>query len=86
MVTNKQFNNLPINVGNNNEISMLELAEIIKEILHSDSKNVFLPSVQDDPQRRCPDTKKLETIGWNPQISLQQGLVKTIDWIRKNYI
>jgi len=71
------------NIGNPQEMTILQLAEKIKEITHSPSKITFRPLPQDDPRRRCPDITKAKTIlGWQPQTSLEEGLTKTIDWFR----
>ena len=86
MVTNKSFNSIPVNVGNNHEITILQLAKIIKKILQSDSPIIFQSPAKDDPKRRCADTTRLKTIGWKPQISLENGLAETISWIKRNYV
>jgi len=80
------FNGIPVNVGNNNEITILELAKIIKKITKSESEITFLPPASDDPKRRCPNTSRIEKIGWKPLVSLEEGLEKTIEWIRTNYL
>jgi len=74
----------PINLGNPVENSMLELAEKILEITGSSSKleHVTLPT--DDPKRRCPNISKASSIlNWTPQIDLQSGLEKTIEYYRQ---
>lgn len=85
ILSTKSFNGMPVNVGNTNEITILKLAKTIKEITKSNSEITFLAPLSDDPERRCPDIKLLEEMRWNPKISLQDGLEKTIEWIRKNY-
>lgn len=76
--------NYPVNIGNPEEITLLELAEKIKKIANSKSKIVFKPLPVDDPKVRCPDitvaTKKLK---WKPEISLDIGLKKTLDYFKK---
>lgn len=68
-----------INVGNTQEITILELAEKIKETTKSESPLEFLHLPKDDPKRRCPDTNKMEKlIRWKPNINLEEGLKKTI--------
>jgi len=71
----------PINIGNNQEISVLELAKVVLKLANSKSKIVFTSSMDDDPQQRCPDlglaTSKL---AWSPQVSLNDGLTRTIEW------
>ncbi|MEA4957708.1 UDP-glucose 4-epimerase [bioreactor metagenome] len=75
----------PVNIGNPNEFTILELANTILELTDSNSNIKYLPSVQDDPKQRCPDislaNEKLN--GWNPSISLKEGLKNTIDYFEK---
>lgn len=85
-LTNKQFIGKPVNVGNRKEITILELAKFIKKITKSSSDITFLPPTEDDPKRRCPDTTTLEQTGWKPTISLEDGIRKTVDWIKNNYV
>lgn len=74
-----------INIGNDKETSILELAKIIKELTHSNSKIVFKPLPIDDPIRRCPDISKAKKIlNWEPTTSLEEGLRKTIAWFKAN--
>ena len=69
----------PINVGNPTECTILELAKLILELTGSKSKLAFVPAAEDDPLRRRPNIELAKTvIKWEPQISLQEGLVKTI--------
>ncbi|MHA1797997.1 MAG: UDP-glucuronic acid decarboxylase family protein, partial [Candidatus Helarchaeota archaeon] len=72
-----------INLGSNNEITILELANIIKDLTQSNSKIIFLPEKPDDPKRRCPDiTKSKRILNWYPRISLKEGLKQTINWFK----
>ncbi len=72
-----------INIGNNKETSILELAEAIKKLTDSKSEITFHPLPEDDPQRRCPViTKAKEILGWEPKVSLEEGLKNTIEWFR----
>ncbi|MDR1056957.1 MAG: SDR family oxidoreductase [Prevotellaceae bacterium] len=75
----------PINIGNPNEFTILELAEKIMELTGSKSKLVFKPLPQDDPTQRQPDIAKAkEALGnWTPVIQLEKGLNKTIDYFKK---
>ena len=71
------------NLGNPEEYTILETAKIIKEITGSNSEFKFLPALQDDPKRRCPDiTKSREILGWEPRISFRDGLIKTIEYLK----
>jgi UDP-glucuronate decarboxylase len=76
-----------INVGSPNEITILELAELIKKLTMSTSPIVFLPPRPDDPKRRCPDISKARKIlSWEPKVSLEDGLRRTIEWFREVYM
>jgi UDP-glucuronate decarboxylase len=71
----------PINLGNPNEFTMLELAELVLEITGSNSKLVKMPLPQDDPRQRQPDiTLAREKLDWEPKTQLREGLIKTIDY------
>lgn len=75
----------PINIGNPVEFTMLELAEIVRELTGSMSKLVYRPLPADDPMQRRPDISRAkELLGWEPQVDLREGLVRTIDWFRHN--
>jgi UDP-glucuronate decarboxylase len=71
----------PINVGNPEEFSIRELAELVLELSGSKSKLVFAPLPADDPKQRQPNIAKAkEKLGWEPQVALRDGLVKTIEY------
>jgi UDP-glucuronate decarboxylase len=70
-----------VNVGNSQEITILELASKIKDITKCSSPIVFQPLPKDDPKRRCPDTAKLERlVKWNPKVKFEAGLNRVIMW------
>lgn len=73
---------IPINIGNSNEFSIRELADIIQNRLFPDKKLQiqFLPLPKDDPQQRCPDLSKAYELlnGWSPKVSLEEGLQKML--------
>lgn len=70
-----------VNLGNSQEISILELAEKIKELTGCSSSLSFRPLPKDDPKRRCPDIAKLEKlVRWKPEIGFEEGLIRTIRW------
>ena len=72
------------NVGNTQEVTILELAKKIKEITKCKSTIEFHPLPKDDPKRRCPDTDKLwRLVGWKPNVSFEEGLKRTITWFSK---
>lgn len=73
----------PINLGNPNEISILELAENVLSLTGSNSPLGFRPVPQDDPTTRRPDiTKAAALLGWSPTVPLADGLSRTITWHR----
>jgi UDP-glucuronate decarboxylase len=73
----------PINLGNPVETSMLELATAVLRLTGSKSQLEFRPLPADDPKKRCPDiTKARKYLGWTPQVALDDGLARTIDYYR----
>jgi UDP-glucuronate decarboxylase len=72
----------PVNIGNPNEFTILELAEKVIKLTNSKSKIIYLPAPKDDPTQRKPDISlaKQKLNGWEPKIQLEQGLVKTIGY------
>jgi dTDP-glucose 4,6-dehydratase len=74
---------LPVNVGNPNEMSLLELAETVIKVVGSDSEIVFEALPVDDPQVRQPDiTRARQILGWEPEIGLEEGLRRTVETLR----
>ena len=73
-----------VNLGNPDEVSILETANLIKNLTGSNSKIVFRPLPRDDPVRRKPDISKAKKIlGWEPATELEEGLRKTIEYFRR---
>ena len=74
----------PVNLGNPSEYTILEMANMIIELTKSKSKIVFNPLPQDDPCQRKPDITIAKKIlnGWEPELSLREGLIKTIDYFK----
>ncbi|MEE4190345.1 MAG: UDP-glucuronic acid decarboxylase family protein [Halieaceae bacterium] len=73
----------PINLGNPGEFTIRELAETVLRMTGSSSELVFEPLPQDDPMQRQPDiTRARETLGWEPSVTLETGLERTIDFFR----
>ncbi len=71
----------PVNIGNDAEYTMLELAELVLELTASTSDIVFEPLPADDPSRRKPDLTLARTLlGWEPTIALREGLRRTHAW------
>ncbi len=75
--------NLPVNIGNPHEMTMLQFAQEIVKATGSKSKLVHKPLPQDDPKQRKPDiTKAKKLLKWEPKVELSQGLVHTIEYFR----
>ena len=75
----------PINLGNPNEMTIKQLAEKIIHLTKSESNLIFMDLPQDDPCKRRPCIKKAnEILRWEPGISLEDGLQKTIDYFKKH--
>ena len=73
----------PVNIGNPSEFTMLELAEKILKFTGSKSKLVFDELPSDDPKVRKPDiTLAKEQLGWKPEVSVDDGLLKTIEYFK----
>jgi len=74
----------PVNMGNPDEFTMLELAENVLKLTGSKSKLTFKPLPTDDPRQRQPDIALAkEKLGWEPKVRLQDGLKETIAYFRK---
>jgi dTDP-glucose 4,6-dehydratase len=74
---------LPVNLGNPQERTLLELAEAVIKVTGSDSDIVFEALPVDDPQVRQPDiTRARQLLGWEPEMALEDGLRRTMDWMR----
>jgi len=73
----------PINLGTMYEFSMLELAEKIIQLTHSQSQIIFKPLPEDDPKERQPDlTLAKQELNWEPQVPFEEGLIKTIEYFK----
>ena len=76
--------NMPINLGNPDERTILELARLIIKLTESNSEISFKPLPEDDPKNRCPDISMAKKIlNWKPEVETKEGLRKTIEWFRK---
>jgi nucleoside-diphosphate-sugar epimerase len=74
----------PVNLGNPEEVTVLELAERIREVCGSDSEIRFTERMTDDPERRRPDIALArDRLGWEPTIPLDEGLAGTVKWARE---
>jgi len=75
----------PVNLGNPRELSVLELAELIRDLTSSSSPIGFVPRPQDDPTVRQPDITFARTaLSWEPVIDVKEGLLRTIEWFRQH--
>ncbi|MFQ3244773.1 MAG: UDP-glucuronate decarboxylase [Arenicella sp.] len=74
----------PVNIGNPNEFTILQLAETVKDMLNSSSEIILQELPSDDPKQRRPNIDLAKSaLGWQPTIELEEGLVKTIEYFRK---
>ena len=77
---------LPVNIGNPEEITLLEFAERVRAHFPKAGPIVFEPLPQDDPKRRCPDIQKAKRIlGWEPKVRLAEGLKRTIEYFQEQF-
>ena len=77
--------NTPVNLGNPNEMTIVELAEVIIKLTNSKSKIIHKPLPIDDPKVRQPDIQLArKVLRWKPKVALEKGLLKTIEWFRKS--
>lgn len=75
----------PVNLGNPNEFTIMQLAKIMIQLTDSKSKIIFKPLPQDDPRQRKPDiTLAKKILKWQPKVQLKSGLAKTISWFKDN--
>ena len=73
----------PINIGNPNEITILQFAEEVIELTETTQKLIFKPLPTDDPLQRQPDiTKAKEILGWEPKISRSEGMRRTFEYFK----
>jgi dTDP-glucose 4,6-dehydratase len=78
---------LPVNVGNPEEITLLEFAQRVRSHFPKAGPIVFEPLPQDDPKRRCPDIRKAKRLlGWEPKVHLAEGLKRTIKYFQEQFV
>ena len=74
----------PVNLGNPDECSILQVAEMIVGMTGSQSKIIFKPLPQDDPIRRCPDIRLAkERLNWEPAVELEEGMMRAIEYFKR---
>ena len=77
---------MPVNIGNPQEITILEFAERIRKHFNNVPEIIFKPLPQDDPKRRCPDISKAKRIlKWEPNINLEEGLKSTLAYFKQEF-
>ncbi len=77
--------NVPVNIGNSKEITLLEIAKLIIALMKTNNKIVFKKLPVDDPKKRKPDiTRAKKYLKWQPKVELKAGLMKTIEYFVKN--
>jgi dTDP-glucose 4,6-dehydratase len=75
-----------VNLGNPNEITVYELASVIRDITGSTSEIVHVERPVDDPELRCPDISlAMTSLDWRPAVSLVEGLRRTIEWTKESW-
>jgi dTDP-glucose 4,6-dehydratase len=76
----------PTNIGNPQEITILEFAERVRALVGADVPIIFHPLPQDDPKQRCPDISKARRVlGWEPEVKLEDGLRLTYEYFRQRF-
>jgi dTDP-glucose 4,6-dehydratase len=72
-----------VNIGNPTERTILEFAEVLRTLTGARSLLQYLPAREDDPKQRCPDIQKArEKLGWQPKVTLEHGLSKTLEYFK----
>jgi nucleoside-diphosphate-sugar epimerase len=83
MLKRKEISGKVTNIGNPNEITIIEVARTVLDLTGSKSKLAFVKRGEDDPQRRCPDINRARSLlDWEPTTSLIEGLRRTILWVK----
>jgi dTDP-glucose 4,6-dehydratase len=76
----------PVNIGNPVETTVLEIAEMIRKLAGSDSEILFGDRPVDDPSNRCPDLSRArDLLAWEPKVTLEDGLARTMEWWRATW-
>ncbi len=75
---------MPVNIGNPNEITILEFAQRVKALTRSEVPIIFQPLPQDDPKQRCPDISRAKRLlNWEPKVPLEEGLEQTLNYFKR---
>ena len=84
LLMNSNYQN-PINIGNPNEFSIKEIANIIRTLINPNLELVYKILPKDDPKQRRPSIQLAkQLLNWEPKIELKEGLLKTINWFKNN--
>tara|TARA_E500000331_G_C17263821_1_gene716383 strand:- start:1381 stop:2304 length:924 start_codon:yes stop_codon:yes gene_type:complete len=83
-IIDKNINDDILNVGSSEEVTILQLANIIKDVVGFNGRLLFDPSKPDGNPRKLLDSSKIHDYGWSPKINLRDGLEKTYNWYKKN--
>ena len=76
----------PVNMGNPREFTILEFANLVRKKYNPKAKIIYQPLPEDDPKQRRPDISLArKELGWEPKVSLEDGIGRTMDWFAKNY-
>jgi nucleoside-diphosphate-sugar epimerase len=85
LMDSQEADGVPVNLGNPDEMTVRELVKLVVKMTRSRSEIVRRPLPEDDPRRRKPDIRRAKALlGWEPQISLQEGLSETIAWFQQD--
>ncbi|MDJ0973743.1 MAG: NAD-dependent epimerase/dehydratase family protein [Planctomycetota bacterium] len=72
----------PVNVGRPGEMTILDFARLVLELTESDAEITHVAPLEHDPKRREPEIRRLEALGWAPQVDVREGLERTVAWFR----
>ena len=75
-----------INIGSGNEFTIKQFAKMICKIANKSENLIFNKNYPDGTMRKILDNKKISSLGWKPKISLEKGLIETIEWYKENYL
>jgi nucleoside-diphosphate-sugar epimerase len=84
LATLEKGDEMPVNLGNPEEVTVLELAQLIVRLAGSQSQIAFRSLPVDDPKQRRPDiTHARNLLGWQPEVPLEDGLARTLEYFRR---
>ncbi len=74
----------PVNIGATGEMTILQFAELVKDVIGSASDLEHVPAMVDDPKQREPDLTRALALGWAPRVPVREGLERTVNWFREH--